>query len=244
MMRYLPLLGLLLLASACTRHHYYAPGTVTIPSVNHKGDWSVEAGLNDATGSAGWQCAGVYSPFPHALVNLSAQRLSGQHEEYIGSVDEIYQHSGSGYLYEGGVGYYLPASPGNTFNFLVQYGMGGSEHQYDLDRTASLRFSRWSATAGGITRGKLAHLGLGLRLSYLDFQSARIQIDVPESEQSLIRNILDANPLLIPELGIKTGVHVGPIDINCQLNFGLSRKNKQFGFADNTVGLSVAFSPR
>jgi hypothetical protein len=235
--------ALSILAASCTQHYYYAPNTLNLPTADEKGELVVAAHLSGSRQVRGFEATAEYAPLDKTSISLNYMRLGGSYTSSMldGSgtfIEE--QHRGNGNLLELGITRHFPISQYNSFTLTAGGGIGNSFNDFDRNRIARLNFSRYYIQPGFVSQGELANVGIGLRFSRLNFESASIDLRIDEGDLTTIQRIQNNTPFYMPDLGLTGGINFNPVQLRCHVLVSMSSNNSAHQFLSSNVSLSAA----
>jgi hypothetical protein len=242
-MRNLFLLGFVALTLGSCSTIYYAPNTVSIPTVTQRGDLTLDAGVVGSNQVRGGEVRAAYSPLQNTVLTASYMGMRGSYTEQgafnptTGTTQEL-KYKGSGYMTELGAGYYRQVSPYSTLSIVASGAYGGSKNTLNR-KFADLTFARYAIQPGLHVQGQVVDFGCGVRFSNLQFLNGRIDWTLDEFERQKIQRIETDSPLILTDFGVNAGFNLSPVRLRCNFTFSLSENNPDYGFSSNIASLSA-----
>jgi|1048.fasta_scaffold15703_2 hypothetical protein len=229
--------------ASCSQHYYYAPNTLHLPSVSKKGQLSVEASLNGSSQIKGSELRTAWMPTQNTSIMANFMYLSGSFEQtnfFVFPSPPPELHTGTGHLLELGITKHFPTSKNTSvFSITSGAGLGTSINTYGKQKKAALDFSRYFIQPAFMSYGKMANIGVGFRLAYLNFYKGTIDYTINESDLSTIQNIEKKAYFLLPDVGFTAGVRFDPVEIRCNITLGLMPQPYYYGFSNNNLSISA-----
>lgn len=228
--------------SSCTKHYFYSPNTLHLPTVREPGDLTVEGSINGSNQIKGVEAKVAWCPVEKTSLMLNYMHLQGSFSRTTGfsfpsPPPEI--HKGRGYLAEVGITRHLIIDQYRMFTLTVGGGIGRSVNDYDLSRLATLNFNRLFVQPAFVTQGEMADFGIGLRFSRLGFYNGSIDYRIEENDLTSIQKIDQNDPFWIPDLGLSAGINFSPVHLKCNLALSVYDKTNEYSFSGNNLSVSV-----
>lgn len=243
MKKILFLLSAALSLANCSQHYYYAPNTLHLPAVSTQGQVSLEASLNGSSQIKGSELRAAWMPFKKTSVMANYMYLAGSFEQtnfFVFPPPPTEIHTGRGNMLELGITRHF-AIPERKSEFVLSSGagIGGSRNTFDRQKVAKLNFSRYFIQPAFVSHGKFTDLGVGIRLSYLNFYKGMIDYTIEENEVFTIQNIEQKSNFLLPDVGFTAGIRFDPVQIRCNITLALMPQPYQYGFSNHNLSISA-----
>lgn len=226
----------------CTRHYFYAPNTLHLPSVREKGDMTAEVSINGSNQIKGFEAKAAYCPVKNTSVMLNYMYLSGSfnvNNSFVFPPPPNEYHKGRGFMTEIGITRNFIIDQYKMFTLTAGGAIGRSVNDYDRNRLAKLDFNRFFLQPAFITQGELAEFGVGLRFSRLNFYKGTIDYRIDEGDLMDIVRIDEAGSFYIPDIGLSAGINFAPVHLKCNLALSVYDKLDEYSFSGNNLNIAL-----
>ncbi len=238
----------------CSSNRFYAPNTVNLPYLSHKGDATVSGGASISPDNIGLEAQASYSPVKQ--VGVVASLFSIRHKgSYSLSSNPFGFPVSSTFdsrttFGEVGLGLYqkVGKEQEHTFSLYGTVGMGRMHNTYEEPDKApantTWNLQRYALQPGIRLQHKRLHFGTALRASYIRYSSGNIDARVSIEELARIELIEERSPFLVGEVLWTIGYHLSPVILSLNstsVALGNPALN-ELGLASNHVSLMVSFN--
>lgn len=232
------LLFVLLLAGAgACSHRQYAPNAIEIPFNTEKGQASASMVFGHPDYAGFFDVHASYSPWRNITGFVSYQTAAGNvftplsnysRKDFV-NFDYIEGAFGGKLSLKNpqfGLGLYTGAGHGRMIN-----GYGG-------EIVTNLQYNKYFAQPTLSFQGKIAHFGLGVRFSNLQYTTGKIDVAAPIDQLQEIANINEHSPFNMMEAGFQMGFYFKPITWMLSVQTGTvfhDFEPNQFGFEPKNI---------
>ncbi len=238
----------------CSSNRFYAPNTVNLPYLSHKGDATISGGGTISVDNIGLEGQASHSPIEGVGVTASffglrhRGLLSSPPSPSISSV--VIEFNSRTTFGEVGLGFYrkVGKEQKHIFNLYSTVGMGRMHNTYrehgKATTSAVWNLQRYALQPGIRLQHKRLHFGTALRASYIRYSSGNIDARVNIEELARIELIEEKSPFLVGEVLWTVGYHLSPVILSLNstsVALGNPALN-ELGLASNHVSLMASFN--